>query len=249
MGASVDVRVVETADDLAAEAAGIIQHVAAEAVAARGRFTIVLSGGATPRATYARLAAPPFRDRMPWAHTWVFFGDERAVPPDHRESNYGMARATLLDRVPLPPAQVFRIRGEADDVEAAAAEYARTIAEVLGVRRGEQPRFDLVLLGLGIDGHTASLFPGSPVLREVFRAVAAVHAAAAAIPQRVTLTFPVLNAAARVLFLVAGPEKVKAVKAVLRDEAALPAAAVRPVDGHVMWLLDRAAAALLPPSA
>src|SRR5213076_198274 len=120
-----------------------------------------------------------------------------------------------------------------------------TLAEVLGVRRGEVPRLDLVLLGLGVDGHTASLFPGSPVLREVFRTVAAVHAAAAAIPQRLTLTLPVLNAAARVVFLVTGAEKAKVVKAVLGERATLPAAMVRPADGELVWLLDRAAAAQL----
>jgi 6-phosphogluconolactonase len=128
-----------------------------------------------------------------------------------------------------------------------AADYARTLAEVLGVRRGEVPRLDLVLLGLGVDGHTASLFPGSPVLKETFRAVAAVHAAAASIPQRFTLTYPVLNAAACVIFLVAGPEKAKVVKAALGDRArGLPAAMVQPTDGRVLWILDRAAASLLP---
>ena len=119
------------------------------------------------------------------------------------------------------------------------------LSEAFGTRRGELPRFDLVLLGLGVDGHAASLFPGSPVLREIFRAVAAVHVAAASIPQRLTLTLPVLNAAARVVFLVAGPEKAKVVKAVFGERASLPAAMVRPDPGELVWLLDRAAAAQL----
>ena len=201
--------------------------VARAAVAAHGRFTVALAGGSTPRATYTRLAQPPLAAQMPWDRTVVFFGDERGVPPDHADSNYGMARAALLSRVPIPPERIFRIPGEGADPEAVAAEYARTLAEVLGVRRGEVPRLDLVLLGLGVDGHTASLFPGSPVLKETFRTVAAVHAAAAIIPQRFTLTYPILNAAACVIYLVSGAEKAKVVKAALGDRSSgLPAASV-----------------------
>src|SRR5262249_8299123 len=157
-------------------------------------FMLALSGGATPRATYARLAESPERDRMPWDRTWIFFGDERCVAPDHPESNYRMAAETLLAKVPLPSAQIYRMHGE-NDPEDAAAESSRALAEAFGTRRGELPRFDLILLGFGVDGHTASLFPGSPALKEIFRPVAAVHAAAAALPQRLTLTYPVLNAA------------------------------------------------------
>jgi len=179
----------------------------------------------------------------------VFFGDERGVGPDHPDSNYGMANASLLSKVPVPPAQVARIRGEADDPESAATEYARRLGEVFASKRGELPRFDLVLLGMGVDGHTGSLFPGSPVLKEVFRPVAAVHAAAASIPQRFTFTFPVINAAAHVMFLVAGGEKAKVLKAVVGEpSSALPAAMVRPTNGRLVWLLDRPAAALLSPA-
>jgi 6-phosphogluconolactonase len=247
MDAAPELVIVPDPAALAETAARAIVDSALEAVAARGRFMIALAGGATPRTTYERLAAPPLRERMPWDRTFVFFGDERAVPPEHPDSNYGMARAALLSAVPIPPAQVFRIRGEADDPEAAAAEYARTLATAFASRRGEVPRFDLVLLGLGVDGHTASLFPGSPVLKEVFRTVAAVHATAASIPQRLTLTLPVINAAARVVFLVSGAEKAKVVKTALSDQApALPAAMIRPGDGRLTWVLDRPAAALLP---
>lgn len=246
MGGHADLRVMADPEALAEAAARAIVDTATQAVAARGRFTIALAGGATPRATYARLAAAPFRDRMPWDRTWVFFGDERAVPPEHPESNFGMAQAALLSRVAIPPDQVIRLRGEAEDPEAAAADYARALAAAFESRRGEVPRFDLVLLGLGVDGHTASLFPGSPVLKEIFRTVAAVYAAAAAVPQRLTLTLPVLNAAARVIFLVAGAEKAKAVRAVLTEKAPLPATMVQPGDGDLMWLVDRAAASLLP---
>jgi len=239
---------VEVFDDpaaLADAAALAIVHEAVAAVAARGRFLIALAGGATPRETYSRLARPPHDAAMPWRRTYAFFGDERWVPPDHPQSNFRMAHEALLSKVPIPPDQVFRMGCEGDDPEAAAAAYARTMAEVFGARRGEVPRFDLILLGMGIDGHTASLFPGSPALREVFRTVAAVHAAAAAIPQRLTLTFPVLNAAACVTFLVAGAEKARAVRSVLAEGALLPAGLVRPQDGRLVWMLDRAAAARL----
>jgi 6-phosphogluconolactonase len=239
------VTILDDPDALADAAARLVVDAAAEAITARGRFTLALAGGRTPAATYAKLAAPPYRDQVDWAHVRAFFGDERAVPPDHPESNYRMAHEALLSRVPIPLTQVWRMRGEAEDAEAAAAEYAKALAEAFGTRRGELPRLDLVLLGLGVDGHTASLFPGSPVLREVFRTVAAVHAGAAAIPQRLTLTLPVLNAAARVAFLVGGAEKAKVLKTLLVERALLPAALVSPEHGQLVWLVDRAAAALL----
>src|SRR5262245_12718224 len=248
MDAAPTLRIVADADALAAEAAALVLEQACAAVAARGRFMLALSGGATPRATYARLAEAPARDRLPWDRTWIFFGDERCVPADHPESNYRTALETLLSKVPVPPAQVHRMRGE-DDPEAAAAEYSRVLAETFGTRRGELPRFDLILLGFGVDGHTASLFPGSPALKEIFRPVAAVHAAAAALPQRLTLTYPVLNAAACVAFLGSGSEKAKVVKAMLGEGALLPATMVEPTDGVLLWLLDSAAAALLAPPA
>ena len=231
---------------LAETAANLIIDVATEAVRERGRFMLCLAGGETPRKTYELLARPEFSERIRWDRTRVFFGDERVVPPDHPESNYRMAHEALLSHVPIPPPQILRMRGEHADADAAAAAYAASLAEAFGTRRGELPRFDLVLLGLGVDGHTASLFPGSPVLREVFRTVAAVHVTAATIPHRLTLTFPVLNAAARVIFLVAGAEKAKIVKAVLSDQALLPAAMIRPTEGELIWLADRAAAALHP---
>jgi 6-phosphogluconolactonase len=183
---------------------------------------------------------------MPWDRTWIFFGDERGVPPDHPDSNYRMANEALLSKVPIPSKQIARIRGEAEDPETAAIEYGQRLSEVFECKRGGLPRFDLILLGMGVDGHTGSLFPGSPVLKEVFRPVAAVHASAASIPQRFTFTLPVINTAARVMFLVAGGEKAKVLKAVLNEPtSALPAALVRPTDGRLTWLLDRAAAALV----
>src|SRR5439155_686742 len=162
MGSKPTVTVVPDPDALADAAARLIADAAADAIEARGRFMWALAGGETPRATYARLALSPFRERVDWRRVWVFFGDERAVPPDHPDSNYRMAHETLLGKVPIPAAQVLRIRGEAEDLEVAAAEYAGALVTAFGTRRGELPRFDLVLLGMGVDGHTASLFPGAP---------------------------------------------------------------------------------------
>ena len=247
MDAKPVVTLVDDAAALAETAALAIVDAATEAVAAGGRFSFVLAGGGTPRDTYARLAAPPFSERMPWDRTSVFFGDERCVPPDHPESNYHMANETLLSKVPIPPDRIFRMRGEAENPEEAAVDYARTLSTVFATPRGGLPRFDFVLLGMGLDGHTASLFPGSPAVKEIFRTVVAVHAAAATIPQRLTLTMPPINAAARIMFLVAGAEKAKVVKAILRDGATLPAGVVRPTNGALTWLVDRAAAGLLSP--
>lgn len=241
-----EIIVTENAEALAETAAEGIVACAAEAVAARDRFMVALAGGLTPRATYERLARPPRRDQVPWERTWVFFGDERGVPPDHPDSNFRMASQALLLKVPVPARQITRIRGEAEDPETAAAEYGQRLAQVFETKRGQLPRFDLILLGMGVDGHTGSLFPGSPVLKEVFRPVAAVHAAAASIPQRFTFTLPLINAAARVMFLVSGAEKAKVLKTVLKEPTCgLPAALVHPTDGRVTWLLDRAAAALI----
>ncbi|MGH7308558.1 MAG: 6-phosphogluconolactonase [Candidatus Rokuibacteriota bacterium] len=245
MASAPEVVVLADAATLADRAAQSIVEIAAEAVAARGRVMLALAGGETPRRTYARLAASPRREAMPWGNAFVFFGDERCVPHDHVDSNFRMARETLLDQVPLPPGRVFAMPAAAEDPDVGAAAYGRVLTEAFGLRRGQSPRFDLVLLGMGLDGHTASLFPGSPVLKEIFRPVAGVHAAAAAIPQRITLTLPVLNAAANVLFLVSGAEKAKAVKAVLGERAPLPAAMVQPEKGRLVWMLDHAAAALL----
>src|SRR5262245_32704881 len=239
------ITIAETPSDLAEVAARLIAEAAREAVAARGRFRIALAGGATPRETYARLARAPWRESVAWDRAWVFFGDERAVPPDHDESNYRMAWETLLSAVPVPPAQIFRMRAEADGQEAAAAAYADAMLKVFGTPPVEAPQFDLVLLGLGIDGHIASLFPNSTALKETARWVVAVHATAAAIPRRLTMTLPVFNAARQVVFLSAGAEKAKVVRAALQDGGAVPAAMVQPGEGRLAWLLDRGAASLL----
>ncbi len=243
-----EVRVVDGPEALARAAAEEWRARARAAVAESGRFAVALAGGETPRALYALLADPaaPYRDGLPWERTHVFFGDERNVPPDHPGSNHGTARDALLARVPLPRVNVHRIVGEGD-----AEDAARAYEGDLRAFFGHRPRFDLVLLGMGADGHTASLFPGSPALEEASRLVVATAAPAGG-GRRITLTLPALEAAAAVLFLVSGASKAPALSRVLsggRGGEVLPAARVRPLDGTVLWLVDRAAASAISPRA
>jgi len=242
-------RVVEDAAALARAAAEEATRRAEEAARARGRFTIALAGGSTPRALYRLLAdaAGPFRERFPWSVAQVFWGDERHVPPDHPDSNYQMAREALLDHVPLPAHNVHRIPAEDPDAARAAARYDAELAAAFALSADGLPRFDLVLLGLGPDGHTASLFPGTEVVHERKRRVAAPF-----VPKlsafRITLTPPVINHAAAVLFLVSGEGKAAALAAVIEGATQVdlhPAQVVTPHDGALVWLVDRAAARLL----
>jgi 6-phosphogluconolactonase len=228
---------------LADEAARRIVDLARAAIADHGRFTIALSGGSTPRALHERLAQPPLADAIDWANIHVFWGDERMVPPDDPESSYRMARETLLAHVAIPAANIYPVPTVGGTPEAAAEAYQETIVAVL---RADIPRFDLVLLGIGPDGHTASLFPGQPeVVRPSQMLVAAVHNAPKPPPIRVTFTYKLINAAANVLFLVAGADKAAALREVLHgsaDVARLPAQGVRPESGELVWLVDAAAA-------
>jgi len=229
---------------LARGAAEAFAEIVSAAVGARGRAAVALAGGSTPRETYEVLARPPFRDRVPWPALDIFFGDERMVPPTDPRSNVLMAREALLDQVPIDPTRVHAPRVDSGDMTGVSAEYAAWLTAI--VPRGDAgwPRFELVLLGLGADGHTASLFPGDPALEEERAAVAAVSHAPDGLA-RITLTFPVLNAAAVVAFLVAGEEKAEAVHRVLDLGESLPAVQVRPAAGTVLWFMDRAAAARL----
>jgi 6-phosphogluconolactonase len=226
---------------LARLAAAEVARRAAAGAAARGRFSLALAGGETPRRTYRLLAAPPHLEAVPWAALEIFFGDERCVPPDDPASNFGMAREALLSRVPVPPGRIHRIRGEAPDAEAAAAEYEAELRAALG----PGARLDLVLLGMGPDGHVASLFPGSEALAETARLA---RAALAPSPpaRRISLTLPAIDAAGAAILLVAGAEKAERVAEVLSGRSPeLPAARVRPAGG-TLWLLDAAAASRLP---
>lgn len=233
---------------LAEEAALRFAETAVGAVAAHGRFTVALAGGSTPKALYRRLAARPFRDQVDWSRTLVFFGDERCVSPDDRDSNYGVAREALLDRVPLSTENVFPMWcGPDRSLDEAAAEYSRVLAEHFGLAEdGARPEFDLILLGIGEDGHTASLFPGMPAVEVQDRLVVGSIVPAGVSPAvpRLTLTLPVLNNASRILFLVEGKRKAEAVRQVIEGGAAggLPAARVQPQNGTLTWLLDASAA-------
>jgi 6-phosphogluconolactonase len=235
------VRRVLDAEAVARAAAEELAGAAARAVAGRGAFTLALAGGSTPRRLYALLADPaaPFRARMPWDRTHVFFGDERAVPPDDRDSNYRMAREALLDHVTV--ASVHRIHGEDP---AAADAYEAELRRFFGIAAaGEPPRLDAILLGLGADGHTASLFPGTSAVEETVRWVASPFVARLG-ARRTTLTLPVLNRGRTVLFLVSGAAKATALARVLAPAPGtepLPAARVRP-DAGAIWIVDDAAA-------
>lgn len=227
-----------------AEAAGrLFIAAASDAVAARGRFAVALAGGSTPEALYRWLAAPERATQVDWQRVQVFFGDERCVPPDDPASNYGKAREALLSRIPLPAGNVHRVAGELPPEEAARA-YERELA---GVSGDAIPRFDLILLGMGDDGHTASLFPGMPALEECERPCVATDVPPYVKPHvpRVTLTFPALNAARIVAFLVTGQGKAPRVAEALSratEGPLLPAARVNPSSGALTWLLDEHAA-------
>lgn len=236
-------RVFAEATGLAEAAARAFAECARAAVARRGRFLVVLAGGQTPLLLYRRLAEL-HRSDVPWAQAHVLWGDERCVPPDHPASNYGAARAALLEQVPIPPGRVHPIPADLPDPERAAESYEATLRELVGA---DDSSFDLVLLGLGPDGHVASLFPGAPSLDERERWVVAV-ASPKPPPCRVTLTVPALARARNVFFLVTGASKAGAVRATLEgpyDPGRWPGQRVRPPGGSVTWWLDREAASEL----
>jgi 6-phosphogluconolactonase len=247
VGAAAVVRVVPDADALTQAAEALVGDAVLHAVERRGRCAIVLAGGGTPRALYERLAAYDAA-RLPWNLVDVWFGDERCVPPDDAASNYGMAREALLSRVPIPPENVHRIRGElgsAAAAEAYEAELRGTYGAVTPAHAagGAGEGFDLVLLGIGTEGHTASLFPDHPALDVTDRWTTPVDPApptAKPLVPRVTLTLPALTGAAEVLFLATGAEKKPIVDAVRAGDSALPAARVRGRE-RTMWIVDSAA--------
>lgn len=241
-----EIRVYDDAAALAERAAELVIETAREAAIERGGFTWALAGGSTPEKTYSLLAEPERAAQIDWNRTFVFFGDERFVPLDHPDSNYGMAQRAMLGKVPLLEGNVHPVPTHLPSPEAAADAYADTLGE--SFVSDEIPRFDLILLGLGDDGHTASLFPGQPALNVVDRWVTSSPPGVLPPPvERITLTFPVLNAARRVAFLVAGEKKAAVVRDILGGSttpATHPAAGVRPAHGELIWLLDAAAAKL-----
>jgi 6-phosphogluconolactonase len=245
---TVNLSVLPDADDLGRAAAEQFVELARTSILSRSRFMVALSGGSTPQRLYQRLAAPPFRDRVDWSRTQVFWGDERGVPPDHPESNYRMAKEALLDRVPVPGRCIHRIRAEMPDRAAAARDYQVEIARAFDVgEAGQPPSFDLLLLGMGNDGHTASLFPGGEALREGRRWAVSVVGPKPP-PSRITLTAPILNRAREICLLVAGSDKAATLRAVLQgphDPGRMPVQLLEPESGRLTWLVDEGAASQL----
>ena len=238
-----DLHVLPTPEETAQAAAAFVATLADRRIETEGRFTVALSGGSTPRRLYQILAAPPYAERIAWDRWQVFWGDERCVPPDHQDSNFRMAKEALLDHVSVPPNHIYRIRGEANPQDA-AQEYQQRLLEVFKTSR---PVFDMILLGIGDDGHTASLFPGTRALEEKRQFVSAnwvPHLQA----YRITFTLPLINAAIAVAFLVTDKAKADVLRRVVHPPPGVPvppAALVRPVSGSVHWFLTRAVASRL----
>jgi 6-phosphogluconolactonase len=246
----VEYRVYDGPDALSRAAAGHFLATTQAAVREHGVARVAISGGNTPRPVFELLANPAekFVSAMPWPQMELYWVDERMVPPDNKDSNYRMTREAMLDKVPLPPERIFRIEGELDPEEA-AARYESAIRNRLRLEGAQGPRFDLLALGMGDDGHTASLFPHTDAINEMIRIAVANY-----VPQkdtwRVTLTWPVINEANNVFFLIAGRDKAQPLHDVLLgkyDPETLPSQLIRPSNGKLLLLLDREAASLLPP--
>jgi 6-phosphogluconolactonase len=239
-----NIRILATAEEVARAAADSFTDIALAAISAEGRFSVALAGGSTPKRTYQLLTSPSYRDRIDWSKVHIFFGDERCVPPTHPDSNYRMVAETMLSRLPIPEENVHRMIGEGD-AHANASLYESELQTFFDA--APWPRFNLVLLGMGDDGHTASLFPESDALKEN-RAWVAANWVEKFKTYRITLTVPAINHAANIIFLVAGASKVERLREVLRgtrDPFRLPAQLIQPVAGSLVWLVDKVAAARL----
>jgi 6-phosphogluconolactonase len=248
---SMDIKVLKDLDDISRQAADEILRQANQLESSAGRFAIALSGGATPSRLYQRLGREPaVRNRLPWDNIHFFWGDERHVPPDDPQSNYRMASETLFAFAPVPAQNIHRISAEEPDAVLAAENYERELNSFFELGPGQLPRFDCILLGMGPDGHTASLFPGTDALHENRHLVVA-NWVEKLQTHRITLTAPVLNKAALIIFLVSGREKAEVLKEILEGDYRpdlLPAQLIRPEDGRLLWLVDRAAADCLADS-
>ncbi|MBA5866530.1 MAG: 6-phosphogluconolactonase [Nitrospira sp. CR1.3] len=226
------------------DAATLLQQISDQAVRLRGRFLLALSGGSTPQRLYRTLTQSEWKQRMDWRHTAFLFGDERCVPPDHTESNYAMAQAALFQPLGIGPDHIYRMKGEDQNPSSAARAYEETVRMVTKCPPPAIPQLDLVCLGLGEDGHTASLFPGTAALQDQTHLVA-VGRAPKGVTLRLTLTLGVINRASVILFLVTGSTKARMVRRVLEPQSTadrqLPAALVKPDQGRLIWLLDQPA--------
>jgi 6-phosphogluconolactonase len=239
------IRVFNTKEEMTGSVIPLWKNIACEAVASRGVFTVALSGGSTPVDLYRRLSAEP--ENLPWQNTHMFLVDERAVPFEDTESNYGMIKESLLDPMGISERNVHRIPVDLGDAEFSASEYEKRIKGFFGLEEGELPRFDLIILGMGKDGHTASLFPGTGTALER-RKLAVPVKGRSIMHERVSITLPVINNALNVVFLVSGPEKAETLKRVLEDDdLTLPAAQVTPESSDPVFLADKAAARLVDP--
>ena len=242
------VKLFTTCAEIASFAAHEVARIAGQAVSDRGVFSIALAGGSTPKMLYALLAEhPSLRNSLPWDKMQVFFGDERHVGPGHADSNFQMATDAMLSKVPLHSEQIHRIKGEYPDTAQAAAEYEDVIRRQFSLKPGNFPRFDLILLGMGNEGHTLSLFPGTKALHETQRLVTH-NWVGKLYTDRITLTAPAANAAANIIFMVTGSDKACALKAVLEgphEPDQLPSQMIQPANGSLSWLIDAAAGSML----
>ena len=240
-----EIRSYSSLSELSLAAAEFVAELAEARIKERGVFTFVLSGGTTPRLLYEKLSREPYASRLDWQHTHLFWGDERCVPSDSPDSNYSLALQTLISKVDVPPSNIHRIPTATGTPEAVAEEYETTLRKFFQPSAASDPStyfpsFDLFLLGMGADGHTASLFPGDKALEERTSWVVAVEGSSASPPvPRITLTFPVINEAKCLLFLVSGPNKLKVLQEILNSPhtAIYPAAQVQPL-GKLLWFID-----------
>lgn len=243
-----DVRILTDLGAIAKRAAQEFLQAATAAVAEKQSFSAALAGGSTPKALYSLLVNDAgLRAQLPWDKMRLYFGDERNVAPDHADSNFRMATETLISKAPLKPEQVFRIKGEYQDTEKAAQEYEQALRASFKLGDGQFPKFDLVLLGMGSEGHTLSLFPGTKALHETKRLVVR-NWVGKLYSERITLTAPVASQAAHVIFMVTGADKAPALKGVLEgpyEPEQLPAQMIQPQNGKLLWLVDTAAGGML----
>ena len=241
------IKILPDVTGIAHEAATIFVNAAQQAVRERAVFRVALSGGSTPRALHTLLVSDAFRNQLPWDKMQIFFGDERHVPPDHADSNFRMVSETLISKSPLKPEQVFRIKAELEDTEQAALDYEQILRTQFPLRPGELPGFDLMLLGMGNEGHTLSLFPGTTALRDNGRLVVRTWVGKL-YTERITCTAPVANNSAIVMFMIAGADKALALKSVLEgpyEPEQLPAQLIKPVNGKLIFLIDTSAGGML----
>jgi 6-phosphogluconolactonase len=243
-----EIRILSDGAAIAKRAAQEFVQAAGSAVREKGSFHVALAGGSTPKALYSLLATDPaLRSQVPWDKMHLFFGDERHVGPEHPDSNFRMATEAMISKVPLKPEQVTRIKGEYPDTEQAALEYEKAMRDNFKLKAGEYPRFDLLLAGMGNEGHTLSLFPGTKALHTNGR-VAVRNWVGKLYTERITLTAPAASNAARILFMVKGADKALALKAVLEgpyEPEQLPAQFLQPKNGRLLWLVDTAAGSML----